>query len=181
MCWSVNHLNSPSLEWRTRKLSPLRLWLFEMLLQTGALNTHTHTHTHTLTQHTHTHRLDSVLDNPLLSQIELGNYEYTNQNIRTGEHSGNHFRIAVRNVRPLQGNSENVRNIIPLAMEHVKKAGFVNYFGPQRFGGELSGARIGLAMLQGKHASLLRSQIYICLCACVIYFILLLDSSSKQL
>ena len=119
--------------------------------------THTHTHTHTRTHshntHTHTHRLDSVLDNPLLTQIELGNYEYTSQHIRTGEHSGNHFRIALRNVRSVQGNSKNVRNVVPLAMEGVKKAGFVNYFGPQRFGGELSAARIGLAMVQGKHVS----------------------------
>jgi len=45
-------------------------------------------------------------------------------------------------------------------MREVEERGFVNYFGPQRFGwamvhGALTGPQVGLAMLQSDHVSIM--------------------------
>ena len=44
-------------------------------------------------------RLHSVAKDPTLFSITMGNYELTDHQVVVGEHSGNHFKIILRNVR----------------------------------------------------------------------------------
>lgn len=87
--------------------------------------------------------------------------------IRLGELDGNRFCLKLTHVRRLESSGvsgkESVRHLIESAVEDVKISGFVNYFGPQRFGRnvalgfmennsesflKLEAPAIGLAMLQ---------------------------------
>nr|XP_057933667.1 pseudouridylate synthase PUS7L [Doryrhamphus excisus] len=75
-----------------------------------------------------------------------------------GRLQGNHFDLVVRNVRPhavdgAHTSAEKQRHIASLveeALENVKARGFVNYYGPQRFGtGQgVQSDHVGLALLQ---------------------------------
>ena len=60
-----------------------------------------------------------------IRDIIIKNFEYSNKRIRLGDHSGNYFKIRIRNII----NSYEVKGRI----EELKK-GFKNYFGEQRFG-----------------------------------------------
>ena len=64
----------------------------------------------------------------------------------TGDHSGNHFNIVVRDVTVDD-------DVVAMAVRGVAERGFVNYFGPQRFGGGTTSARVALAMCRGEHVS----------------------------
>ena len=77
---------------------------------------------------------------------------------------GNHFKIVLRNVQSSHVTSSDdvITALIPQVMESVKDAGFINYFGPQRFGTSSYGPRrttsfngclIGLAMLKQNYVS----------------------------
>ncbi|XP_071532610.1 uncharacterized protein [Panulirus ornatus] len=59
--------------------------------------------------------------------IELGNFRFRPTPQKLGQHRGNHFRIVLREVR---GSDE----VINSAVETLKTAGFINYYGSQRFG-----------------------------------------------
>ena len=43
-------------------------------------------------------------------------------------------------------------------MEPLKQTGFVNYFGPQRFGWSLHTAKVGLAMIQENYVSYIQPE-----------------------
>ena len=84
--------------------------------------------------------------------MKTGNYEYVRRQLNLGELSGNNFAIIIRDVishDPLHP----LDTTVPTAMSRLRERGFVNYFGPQRFGRSLLSPRVGLAMLQGKHVS----------------------------
>ncbi|XP_006126559.2 pseudouridylate synthase PUS7L isoform X1 [Pelodiscus sinensis] len=72
------------------------------------------------------------------------------QHLRLGQLKGNHFDIIVRDLK-LQSNdsSADLKERIFEAIENVKTKGFVNYYGPQRFGqGQtVQTDQIGLALL----------------------------------
>lgn len=59
--------------------------------------------------------------------VKIGNYEYKSKPLRLGDLSGNKFTIALRNITAED-------NVVQEAMENLKKSGFINYFGLQRFG-----------------------------------------------
>ena len=99
-----------------------------------------------------------------LTGINMGNYEYSNQHVVTGEHTGNNFKIVLRNMQCVGHvtSSDDVFSVIPRVTEGIKESGFVNYFGPQRFGSSnygpkkmisFSGCMIGLAMLKKNYVS----------------------------
>lgn len=172
-------------------------------------------------------RLHSVAKDPALSGIAVGNCELTDHPVAIGEHSGNHFKIILRNVRAGHVISDDVTSInyqsiegivepshmtlddvtaldhqrterisehghmtsantieetnhmtssnvtieaaghmtcddvtmtIPQAIEEIREAGFINYFGPQRFGtvnvgSAPIGSLVGLAMLKNDFVS----------------------------
>ncbi|XP_060047727.1 pseudouridylate synthase PUS7L isoform X2 [Erinaceus europaeus] len=71
---------------------------------------------------------------------------------RLGQLKGNHFDIVIRNLRNQLNDSENLRERILEAIENVKVKGFVNYYGPQRFGmgSKVHTDQIGLALLKNE-------------------------------
>ncbi|XP_043943346.1 pseudouridylate synthase 7 homolog-like protein [Protopterus annectens] len=74
------------------------------------------------------------------------------QHLRLGQLKGNHFDIMVRNLKvQSQGSFEDLEQAVSEAFESAKVKGFVNYYGPQRFGqGQYVQAdQIGLALLKG--------------------------------
>lgn len=66
------------------------------------------------------------------SIIRVGNYEYVQEESRLGRLKGNHFSIALRNVR-VEDDSD-VQERLETAAKALSDSGFINYFGAQRFG-----------------------------------------------
>ena len=61
--------------------------------------------------------------------------------LRTGHHAGNAFRLVLRGV------SSEAKSILPEVLEHLRRRGVPNYFGPQRQGRDGGNYRTGLALL----------------------------------
>ncbi|XP_074870392.1 pseudouridylate synthase PUS7L isoform X2 [Carettochelys insculpta] len=82
--------------------------------------------------------------------MKVYNIHSVSQQLRLGQLKGNHFDIIVRDLK-LQSNdsSANLEERISEAIENVKTKGFVNYYGPQRFGHgqNVQTDQIGLALL----------------------------------
>ena len=93
-----------------------------------------------------------------LPHISIGNFQPVHRHIRLGEHGGNHFKILVREFGPRTPLDPHIplENIVEEGIKSLEERGFVNYFGPQRFGYRLTSRgfmspHIGLAMLQGNY------------------------------
>lgn len=103
-----------------------------------------------------------LLDHKL---IDVGNFEYVHQHLSLGGHTGNHFGVVLRNIRP-KVKVDNLKDVITSSLESAEKCGFVNYFGLQRFGLQRFGLnmppapRVGLAMIQNNVVSHLYSSLY---------------------
>ncbi|CAH2107859.1 unnamed protein product [Euphydryas editha] len=65
-----------------------------------------------------------------LRDIRVGNYRFSDRNLRLGMLSGNVFRICLRNVTASD-------ECITRACDLLRRNGFVNYYGLQRFGSRL--------------------------------------------
>ncbi|NWX16873.1 PUS7L protein, partial [Aegotheles bennettii] len=75
------------------------------------------------------------------------------QHLRLGQLKGNHFDIVVRDLKHhSHDSSADLKERISEAMENVERKGFVNYYGPQRFGQgqNVQTDQIGLALLNEK-------------------------------
>jgi len=74
----------------------------------------------------------------------VGNFEYTSEELHTGDLKGNAFEIILRGVTQTQKE-------IHKSVDMTKKYGFINYFGLQRFGtGNTSTHVTGAAILSGE-------------------------------
>lgn len=120
--------------------------------------------------------LDGECD--LYPELQTGSYQYVPHPLRLGNLSGNEFVVTVRDVAlatPVPGGG-GVEGVVEAGAVRVRERGFVNYFGPQRFGyqGVLRGVlspHVGLAMLKGDCVSRCVLCVYVCVsyyvCACV--------------
>ncbi len=112
-------------------------------------------------------RLSAANNHPdVAGCLETGDYAYCHAPIQTGDHSGNHFTIVVRDVTVDD-------EVVAMAVRGVGERGFVNYFGPQRFGGGTSSARVALAMLRGEHVS---GRVCVCVCGWVGILLIIAES-----
>ncbi|NXA09193.1 PUS7L protein, partial [Sapayoa aenigma] len=85
--------------------------------------------------------------------VRIYNIRSAHQHLRLGQLKGNHFDIVVRDLqRHSHDSCADLKERISEAMENVEKNGFVNYYGPQRFGhGQIVQTdQIGLALLNEK-------------------------------
>lgn len=75
----------------------------------------------------------------------VGNFKFVKEPLKLGMLSGNHFRIALRNV---SGTDEQIEQ----TMTSLRDRGFINYYGLQRFGtvAAIPTYEIGKTLLQGK-------------------------------
>eukprot|EP00112_Aurelia_sp_Birch-Aquarium-sp1_P005711 Seg1647.9 transcript_id=Seg1647.9/GoldUCD/mRNA.D3Y31 product="Pseudouridylate synthase 7-like-like protein" protein_id=Seg1647.9/GoldUCD/D3Y31 len=87
------------------------------------------------------------------NELEISNVENVDRRLRLGDLSGNLFRIVVRDVEAGKSRDmDHLTKVIDTAVTSIRKNGFVNYFGSQRFGFEdspVNSADVGLAMLKG--------------------------------
>ncbi|KAL9965388.1 hypothetical protein ACROYT_G029183 [Oculina patagonica] len=103
----------------------------------------------------------AIEDHPSLEGIECGSYRRgVSRPLRMGALSGNHFQVVIRNIQcdTTHSHEENLtgwKKLVEDSISSLSLNGFLNYFGPQRFGlddKEVNACDIGLAMLQGNMA-----------------------------
>ncbi|XP_035875049.1 pseudouridylate synthase 7 homolog-like protein isoform X2 [Phyllostomus discolor] len=85
-------------------------------------------------------------------RMSVFNIRSVDDSLRLGQLKGNHFDIVIRNLKNQINDSVNLRERILEAIESVKNKGFVNYYGPQRFGmgKKVRTDQIGLALLKNQ-------------------------------
>jgi hypothetical protein len=87
--------------------------------------------------------------NKVLLRAGIGNLRWSPRALHFGEHAGNHFSLVIRQV-------EVEERIIHKSMRALKRRGFINYFGHQRFGigsssSGLSAVDVGKALVKGHY------------------------------
>ncbi|XP_047430638.1 pseudouridylate synthase 7 homolog-like protein [Mugil cephalus] len=96
--------------------------------------------------------------------MRLSQVRSVSEPLRLGRLQGNHFDLVVRDLRPHtdahSGVDKHTRlaSLVKEAVENVKARGFVNYYGPQRFGSgqSVESDRVGLALLKEDMVSAVR-------------------------
>ncbi|KGL77860.1 Pseudouridylate synthase 7 homolog-like, partial [Tinamus guttatus] len=91
--------------------------------------------------------------------MRIQNIHSASQHLRLGQLKGNHFDIIVRDLKHHSyDTSADLKERISEAIEKVEAKGFVNYYGPQRFGQgqNVQTDQIGLALLNEKMVEALR-------------------------
>lgn len=75
--------------------------------------------------------------------VRVGNFKFCAKPIKLGDLSGNHFRIALRSIKGDEAEIEQ-------SLESLKRFGFINYYGLQRFGNctEVTTFDVGRALLK---------------------------------
>ncbi|XP_062931929.1 pseudouridylate synthase PUS7L [Cynocephalus volans] len=83
-------------------------------------------------------------------RMNVFNIRSVDDSLRLGQLKGNHFDVVIRNLKNQINDSANLRERILEAIENVKNKGFLNYYGPQRFGKgrKVHTDQIGLALLK---------------------------------
>lgn len=82
--------------------------------------------------------------NAKLYGMRAGNFSYVPQPLRLGDLFGNRFSIILREVSASE-------EVINEALTELKRTGFINYYGLQRFGtSSVATHRVGVALLQGR-------------------------------
>lgn len=79
------------------------------------------------------------IDDTVLNVQILGRHR---NRLRTGHHSGNHFRLVIRNV------AVHAAETVPAVLQQLSTRGVPNYFGPQRQGKAGDNYKVGAALLQ---------------------------------
>lgn len=64
--------------------------------------------------------------------------------LKPGHLHGNRFRILIRDVEPQS------EERLPILVDRLRRQGFPNYYGPQRFGHDGETLRLGMALLRGE-------------------------------
>ncbi|XP_077026735.1 pseudouridylate synthase PUS7L [Tamandua tetradactyla] len=85
-------------------------------------------------------------------RMNVFNIRPVDDSLRLGQLKGNHFDIVIRNLKKQINDSANLKERISEAIQNVKDKGFVNYYGPQRFGKgrKIHTDQIGLALLKSE-------------------------------
>ena len=85
--------------------------------------------------------------------LRIGNFRYVDHELRLGRLQGNRFDVALRNiVTPDNMDRNQTKEILARAATALGKAGFINYFGAQRFGKFCDTHLVGIAILQNDFA-----------------------------
>jgi tRNA pseudouridine13 synthase len=83
--------------------------------------------------------------------VRVGGFEYTDTELRLGRLRGNRFDVALRNVRYPGHDKVTTQALLEKAALALRKAGFINYFGMQRFGKYHDTHLTGVAVLKGDY------------------------------
>ena len=84
--------------------------------------------------------------NAAIRDIRVGNFEYVSEELRLGDLQGNRFEIVLRAL------STSSVDAVEAAAAAVKRCGFINYFGLQRFGSSATSPThsVGRCLLRGE-------------------------------
>ncbi|KAI5815315.1 putative pseudouridine synthase TruD/Pus7 [Pyronema omphalodes] len=92
--------------------------------------------------------LNTAGDNGLRG-ARLGDFEYKPYGLSLGDLGGNEFVITLRQAAAASDSNISLEDTVTTAVEAVKKSGFANYFGLQRFGShDVSTADVGAYLLR---------------------------------
>ncbi|XP_017573302.1 pseudouridylate synthase 7 homolog-like protein [Pygocentrus nattereri] len=83
--------------------------------------------------------------------MQLSNIHPASEPLRLGRLQGNHFDLVIRDLKPHgKCSSSDLEALVKAAVENVKARGFVNFYGPQRFGNSqtVQADQVGLALLK---------------------------------
>ena len=82
--------------------------------------------------------------------MRIGNFSYVNDDLRLGRLLGNRFDVVLRNVlaQPPGDDNQQTKQILGQAAKALGTAGFINYFGVQRFGKYCDTHLVGIALLK---------------------------------
>ena len=84
-----------------------------------------------------------------VSVLRIGSFVYTDEDLRLGRLLGNRFDVVLRNVVvPNDSDRATTKETLKQAAESMGTAGFINYFGVQRFGKYGDTHLVGIAMLK---------------------------------
>ncbi|XP_073694301.1 pseudouridylate synthase PUS7L [Garra rufa] len=85
--------------------------------------------------------------------MQISHVRSVSEPLKLGRLQGNHFDLVIRDLKP-HGKRElaELQQLVKDAVENVKNRGFVNYYGPQRFGSGscVQADQVGLALLKEK-------------------------------
>ncbi|XP_016835994.1 pseudouridylate synthase 7 homolog-like protein isoform X1 [Cricetulus griseus] len=97
-------------------------------------------------------RLKNIEEEIKKKRMNVFNIRSVGDSLRLGQLKGNHFEIVIRNLKNQTNDSASLSERILEAIENVKSKGFVNYYGPQRFGKgrKIQTDQIGLALLKNE-------------------------------
>lgn len=97
-------------------------------------------------------RLKNIEKEVKKKRMNVFNIRSVGDPLRLGQLKGNHFEIVIRNLNNQINDSASLTERIVEAIENVKNKGFVNYYGPQRFGKgrKIQTDQIGLALLKNE-------------------------------
>jgi tRNA pseudouridine13 synthase len=95
--------------------------------------------------------------NKILSGIQVGDFQYSDQPLRLGDNSGNEFVITAKDCItfqqdevPVESRLATVRLGVSNAMDRMEELGWINYYGQQRFGNRAVGTHdVGKLILTG--------------------------------
>ncbi|KAH0610634.1 uncharacterized protein H6S33_012161 [Morchella sextelata] len=80
----------------------------------------------------------------------VGNFEYKTHGLELGDLGGNEFVITLRECAVAAGETRPLKEVVEEVVDRVRKGGFVNYFGLQRFGSYSVGTwEVGVKLLSG--------------------------------
>ncbi|KAK9375593.1 pseudouridine synthase [Lipomyces chichibuensis] len=100
--------------------------------------------------HTPVERLVSL--NKAFRDIVLSDFRYEKERIKLGDLCGNEFLITIRDVQLPTACEKNVEAVVNEALMSLRKTGFINYFGMQRFGTHsVPTHEIGIKLLQKRY------------------------------
>ncbi|KAI1882300.1 hypothetical protein AGOR_G00249260 [Albula goreensis] len=91
--------------------------------------------------------------------IQLSHIRSVPEPLHLGRLQGNHFQLIIRDLRPHRADSPTgLGDLVQEAVDNVKAKGFVNFYGPQRFGASQSvqADEVGLALLKEEMVTAVR-------------------------
>ncbi|KAK3544246.1 hypothetical protein QTP86_008706 [Hemibagrus guttatus] len=82
--------------------------------------------------------------------IQVSKVRSVSEPLRLGRLAGNRFDLVIRDLKPHRCSSVDLEVLVKEAVENVKTRGFVNSYGPQRFGSgqKVQADQVGLALLK---------------------------------
>ncbi|XP_075816559.1 pseudouridylate synthase PUS7L [Microtus pennsylvanicus] len=97
-------------------------------------------------------RLKSIEKEIKKKRMSVFNIRSVGDSLRLGQLKGNHFDIVIRHLKNHMNDAASLSERVLEAIDNVKNKGFVNYYGPQRFGKgrKIQTDQIGLALLKNE-------------------------------